>query len=106
MKTTIALTAIVTIASITTPALADLLDFELGLKAAANIFKTPKCAKRCIFDPHYQETYAPDCSNLSAGVEMARRLCENQIYQQMMDNCIKEKCGDDDRQKVHPENGG
>ena len=65
-----------------------------------NLNLTPACAQRCIFNPKYVQTYAPECNNLEFGVEYARRLCKSNLYQHMLDNCFKEKCTHDDRKRV------
>lgn len=93
-------TAVVVLA---VPTLATPIDLgSLGFTAMNNIFRTPPCAMKCIFDPHWQNTYAPECSDLSIGRELGIRLCQNHTYQQMIDECIKGKCDDDGRRSVRP----
>src|SRR5579862_4815026 len=76
--------------------------FNLPLQALQNIIQTPGCATSCIFDGHWAKTYAPNC-NGPPNVEQGACLCRTYMYQHMMDNCIKEKCSDNDRRLVPAE---
>lgn len=73
---------------------------SFGERTIINLNLTPACAQICIFNPKWARRYAPECADLPLGVEYATKLCENYIYQHMLDNCIKGKCNDSDRKKV------
>jgi hypothetical protein len=86
-----------------TTSVSALFNFDLtvfGERAMININRTPLCAKMCIFNPKWARTYAPECSSLPFGREYATRLCQNSVYQQMLDSCFKEKCNGNDRRLV------
>lgn len=70
--------------------------------AIQNLARTPGCAMTCILNPHWTKTYAPECSDIPMGREYGARLCRNNIYQQMIDGCIKENCSENDRRMVPP----
>jgi hypothetical protein len=79
------------------------IDFStIPVKAMENLAQTPGCAMQCILDPHWAQTYAPECSDLPVGKEYGARLCRNYMYQHMVDNCIKGKCNDNERRLVTP----
>jgi hypothetical protein len=101
MRLTTPLIGIVAILYFTESALAIDLG-ALGMTAITNIFRTPQCAMKCIFDPHWMDTYAPECAGLPVGKELGQRLCQNVIYQHMIDDCIKGNCNDDERGRVCP----
>ena len=87
--------SIVAVVSLVVPTLAAPMDLgDLGLTAINNIFRTPPCAMKCILDPHWLKTYAPECSDMSVGKDLGIRLCQNYMYQAMIDDCIKGKCDD------------
>ena|SRR5579859_1336982 len=72
-----------------------------GERALSNLNKTPTCAQMCILNPKWARTYAPECANIPLGVKYGRKLCQNFMYQAMLDNCFKEKCSNpEDRKKV------
>lgn len=71
-----------------------------GPRALQNLNQTPACAQLCIFNPKWARTYAPECADLPLGKEYATKLCENYMYQHMLDSCFKDKCTDGERQKV------
>ena len=71
-----------------------------GERTVVNLNLTPACAQMCILNPKWAKTYAPECSDIPHGVEFGKRLCENYVYQHMLDNCFKDKCNDEDRKKV------
>jgi len=71
-----------------------------GARALKNLNQTPACAQMCIFNPKWARTYAPECADIPLGVEYATKLCQNYMYQHMLDSCFKEKCSDGDRKKV------
>jgi hypothetical protein len=76
-----------------------------GKKALENLNKTPACAQSCIMNPKWAKTYAPECADLDFGKEYGMKLCQNYMYQHMLDNCFKEKCSAKDRKKVTPPYG-
>lgn len=71
-----------------------------GERAVQNLNLTPACAQMCILNPKWAREYAPECSNIDLGVEYGTRLCQNYVYQHMLDNCFKDKCTPKDRKKV------
>jgi hypothetical protein len=71
-----------------------------GEKAVINLNLTPPCAQMCILNPKWARTYAPECSEIPLGIEYGTKLCQNYMYQHMLDSCFKEKCGPKDRKKV------
>ena len=77
---------------------------NLGERVITNLNLTPSCAQTCIFNPKWTRTYAPECANIPIGIEYGTKLCQNYMYQHMLDNCFKEKCNDQDRKKVSPLN--
>jgi hypothetical protein len=97
MKWTIT-TLIATLAASASVTAFDLTVF--GARAIKNLNQTPTCAQLCIFNPKWARTYAPECADIPLGVEYATKLCENYMYQHMLDSCFKDKCSDGDRQKV------
>jgi hypothetical protein len=72
-----------------------------GERAVLNLNLTPACAQMCILNPKWVRTYAPECADIPHGVEYGIRLCQNYMYQRMLDNCFKDKCNDDDREQVN-----
>jgi len=71
-----------------------------GERAVQNLNLTPACAQMCILNPKWAREYAPECANIDLGVEYGTRLCQNYVYQHMLDCCFKEKCKAKDRKKV------
>ena len=71
-----------------------------GERAVQNLNLTPACAQICILNPKWAREYAPECSTIDLGVEYGTRLCQNYMYQHMLDNCFKDKCKVKDRKKV------
>ena len=71
-----------------------------GERAVQNLNLTPACAQMCILNPKWAKEYAPECANIDLGVEYGTRLCQNYVYQHMLDNCFKEKCKAKDRKRV------
>lgn len=71
-----------------------------GERAVVNINLTPACAQMCILNPKWAKTYAPECSGIPFGLEYGKRLCQNYLYQHMLDNCFKDKCDDNNRRRV------
>ena len=63
-----------------------------GMRAFNNMRKTPPCALKCVLNPRWAQTYAPECAKVPLGQEYGRLLCLNSIYQQELDNCFKDKC--------------
>jgi len=78
------------------------LDLPLSIPKTAirNLNETPFCAKKCIFNPHWTQTYAPEVKDLGYGHEYGNALCLNYVYQHMLDNCFKENCSPAKRAKV------
>jgi hypothetical protein len=72
----------------------------LGERAVLNLNLTPVCAQTCILNPKWAKTYAPECANIPLGIEYVTKLCQSYLYQHMLDNCIKDKCNDNDRMRV------
>ena len=70
-----------------------------GERTIVNLNLTPTCAQMCILNPKWSRTYAPECSDIPLGVEYGKRLCQNYLYQHMLDNCFKDKCSDTDRKR-------
>jgi hypothetical protein len=71
-----------------------------GERAVQNLNLTPACAQICILNPKWAREYAPECASIDLGVEYGTRLCQNYMYQHMLDNCFKDKCKVKDRKKV------
>src|SRR5204863_129881 len=71
-----------------------------GDRTVLNLNLTPPCAQMCILDPKWAKTYAPECADIPLGIEYATKLCQNYMYQYMLDSCFKDKCNDADRTKV------
>jgi hypothetical protein len=65
---------------------------DFGARALANMAKMPNCALKCVINPKYARTYAPECDDIPFGKEYGRMLCQNEKYQQMLDGCFREKC--------------
>jgi hypothetical protein len=72
----------------------------LGERAVLNLNLTPACAQMCILNPKWARTYAPECADIPFGIEYATKLCQNHMYQYMLDSCFKDKCNDHDRNRV------
>jgi len=72
----------------------------LGERTVLNLILTPGCAQMCILNPNWVKTYAPECADIPLGIEYATKLCQNYMYQHMLDNCFKDKCNDGDRKKA------
>ena len=93
----------VTVIGILTLAVSSVSAFDIttfGARAVQNLNRMPACAQLCIFNPKLAWTYAPECSDLPLGREYAKRLCQNYMYQHMLDNCFKENCNDNERKRV------
>lgn len=75
--------------------------FDIGERALTNFFLTPACAQSCILNPRLVRKYAPECINIPIGMEYGTKLCQNHLYQHMLDNCFKEICNDQDRNEVY-----
>jgi hypothetical protein len=73
----------------------------LGERAVVNLNLTPECAQKCILNPTWAKTYAPECSGIPLGMEYGKKLCQNYMYQHMLDNCFKDKCNDEERKRVN-----
>jgi hypothetical protein len=98
MKGTIAIAFFTLVASATSVFAIDISVF--GEKAVMNLNLTPPCAQMCILNPKWARTYAPECSEIPLGIEYGTKLCQNYMYQHMLDACFKDKCSPKDRKKV------
>ena len=71
-----------------------------GERTIRNLNLTPACAQMCILNPKWAKEYAPECAGIELGIEYGTRLCQNYVYQHMLDNCFRDKCKPKDRKRV------
>jgi hypothetical protein len=63
-----------------------------GPRAVENMKKMPFCALKCVLNPKWARTYAPELADTPLGIEYGTGLCVNSEYQVAMDDCFKDKC--------------